>query len=1027
MKDDRFRSLFENSADAQFLSEGDIFVDCNSAALQMMGCSRKAEILGHHPHEFSPPTQPDGRASLDKARQMLTIALAKGSHRFECVHRRTDGTEFSAEISLTALTVNGKLLVHGAVRDVTDRDRSQRALRASEQRYRTLCQNVGDGFVAVDMGGRFIEANPAYLDMLGYSLDELLNLTYKEVTPKQWHAMEEAMVEQTLKRGYSDLYQKEYVRKDGQVIPVELRTHVFRDEHGKPTEMWAFVRNITERKLAEQALTKERDRAQTYFDVAGIMLTAIEADQTVSLVNRKGCEILECEEEEIIGTNWFNTFVPERDKERVKGAFAQLLAGEIEPVEYFENAVVTKSGQEKIIAWHNTVLRDQTGKVIRSLSSGEDITERRKAEQALRESEERYRTAIEASDDGVVIIKEGRHVYVNRKFLQMHGYDSPEEIVGKSIAEAVHLHPEDRQSIIEMEGERKKGEPTPTRQDARVVRKDGSVAYVEASVTSIVYQGEPATLVCLRDITDRKRAEETLKESEERYRIAIEHSNDGVAIIKGDQHVYVNQRFLDLHGYETPEEIIGKSTSDATHVHPDDREMVIKMVRQRQRGEPTPSRYRHKAVHKDGRVLHVEISATRIVYQGEPASLVYVRDVTEHEQAEELFQQLFQSLPVAIFLAADGVLRMTSTPLHRLTGYSQNELAEADLSRIVHPKDRQSVREQAIAMLKGKTMSPYEFRILTKEGQVRWVMGSVISIPYHGRRATLGSYMDITERKLLESQLVQAQKLESIGQLAAGIAHEINTPTQYVGDNIHFLKESFAEVLGLTEKYRELFEAVRAEIPTDALVEEIARTIEKADIAYLKEEIPKAIEQSMEGVERVAGIVRAMKEFSHPGTKEKQLVDINKAIENTLTVSRNVWKYVADVVTEFDPNLPLAPCLLGEFNQVILNLIINAAHAIAEKNGTSAEKGSIRVSTLNREGWVEIRISDTGPGIPEEIRSRIFDPFFTTKEVGKGTGQGLAIARSIVVDKHGGNIAFDTVPEEGTTFIIRLPLEDGEK
>lgn len=179
-------------------------------------------------------------------------------------------------------------------------------------------------------------------------------------------------------------------------------------------------------------------------------------------------------------------------------------------------------------------------------------------------------------------------------------------------------------------------------------------------------------------------------------------------------------------------------------------------------------------------------------------------------------------------------------------------------------------------------------------------------------------------------------------------------------------------------------------------------------------------------MEQVTRIVRAMKEFSHPGKGGKALTNINKAIENTITVSRNEWKYVSDVVTEFDPELPLVPCLPGEFNQVILNLIINAAHAVAEKVGTSAEKGSITVSTLKQDTWAEIRISDTGPGIPEEIQSRVFDPFFTTKEVGKGTGQGLAIARSIIVDKHGGSLAFDTEPGAGTTFIIRMPLGDKE-
>jgi PAS domain S-box-containing protein len=524
----------------------------------------------------------------------------------------------------------------------------------------------------------------------------------------------------------------------------------------------------------------------------------------------------------------------------------------------------------------------------------------------------------------------------------------------------------------------------------------------------------------------RHKLEEELRESEERYRTAIEHSNDGVAITQEGKHVYVNHEFLEMFGYSDPEEILNKSLADAPHIHPDDVERIAEWNRQRLCGETVPLRYEHKAIHKDGRTIYVELSSAKIMYQGKVASLSYMRDITERKQAEELFRQLFQRLPVAIYLSNDGLLRMTNEALQKQTGYTESELMERDFSLMVHPDDLQRVRQQAIAMLKGGAESPYEFRILTKEGRIRWVMGSVISVEYHGRRATLGSYMDINERKLLESQLVQAQKLESIGQLAAGIAHEINTPTQYVGDNIHFLDEAFAGMITLTGKYRELLDAAKTGEVTKGIIEEVEETIEKTDIEYLSDEIPKAIRQSLEGVERVTGIVRAMKEFSHPGTKEKELVDINKAIENTLTVSRNEWKYVSDVVTEFDRSLPLVPCLPGEFNQVILNIIINAAQAIAEKSGTSAEKGSIGVSTLKQDGWAEIRIADTGPGIPEQIRSRIFDPFFTTKEVGKGTGQGLAIARSIIVDKHQGEITLDTVPGEGTTFIIRMPLGKGK-
>ncbi len=282
---------------------------------------------------------------------------------------------------------------------------------------------------------------------------------------------------------------------------------------------------------------------------------------------------------------------------------------------------------------------------------------------------------------------------------------------------------------------------------------------------------------------------------------------------------------------------------------------------------------------------------------------------------------------------------------------------------------------------------------------------------------------DITKRKNMENQLIQAQRLEVIGQLAAGITHEINTPMQYIVDNTCFIQVAFDDICKLLKKYSHFFEMNKSCSVMPEVVDAVEVMIKEADVGYLVKEIPNAIEQSQEGINRVIEIVSAMKTFSHPDNRTKKLVDINKAIKGTITVSRNEWKYVANMETELDPDLPQVLCYPGEINQVILNLIVNAAHAIGEvlANG-GMNKGIIRISTHHDGEWVKICISDTGIGIPENVRGRIFDLFFTTKETGKGTGQGLAIAHSVVVGKHKGTITFDTEMEKGTTFIIRLPL-----
>ena len=281
---------------------------------------------------------------------------------------------------------------------------------------------------------------------------------------------------------------------------------------------------------------------------------------------------------------------------------------------------------------------------------------------------------------------------------------------------------------------------------------------------------------------------------------------------------------------------------------------------------------------------------------------------------------------------------------------------------------------------------------------------------------------------LIESRtraLAQAQKLEAIGQLAAGIAHEINTPTQFIGDNVRFLQESVGEVLGLVER---LLPLIAIDGATLISAREIAALLQAADLDYLREEVPKAIAQSLEGVDRISKIVAAMKEFSHPAA-EKTPYDLNRAIANAITVATNEWKYVATMETDFDSTLPAVPVMPGAFNQVILNILVNAAHAVGEALANTPDaKGLIAVSTRKLADCAEIRIQDNGCGIPDRIRERIFDPFFTTKPVGKGTGQGLAIAHDVIVNKHQGTItvqggAGQGAPGPGTTFIVRLPLE----
>jgi PAS domain S-box-containing protein len=397
-------------------------------------------------------------------------------------------------------------------------------------------------------------------------------------------------------------------------------------------------------------------------------------------------------------------------------------------------------------------------------------------------------------------------------------------------------------------------------------------------------------------------------------------------------------------------------------------------------------------------------------------------------QSEERLRLLMANIPGAVYrraLEPSMTLEFVSDAIDELTGYTAEQLIasrEREFASLVHPEDRARIAEEVKSAVGADRHYGLAYRIVRADGEEVWVgdRGRAVADD-DGLVWLYGTISDIHERKQLDAdrarmevELRMAQKLEAVGQLAAGIAHEINTPIQFIGDSLQFLEESFASLDRLLAVYR----GACAKVGDRALLEHLERAEHDADLAYLRERMPAACERTLEGVERVASIVRAMKEFAHPQT-EQAPADLNRALTTTLTVARNEYKYVAEVETHFG-DLPLVVCNLSDLNQVFLNLIVNAAHAI-EDVIAPGELGTIRVGTARAGPAVVVTIADTGGGIPDSVRTRVFDPFFTTKDVGRGSGQGLAIARA-VVDKHGGTIAFETVPGEGTTFTIRLPI-----
>ena len=370
-----------------------------------------------------------------------------------------------------------------------------------------------------------------------------------------------------------------------------------------------------------------------------------------------------------------------------------------------------------------------------------------------------------------------------------------------------------------------------------------------------------------------------------------------------------------------------------------------------------------------------------------------------------------------------------SPSYEQVWGRSREETLRDPLAFVeaIIPEDRHLMMGdiELSAVGEGPRQRQFEYRIRRPDGAVRWIRNRVTVVPDEEGRPyrVAGICTDISEQRKLEEEVRRSHRIEAMGHLAAGIAHEINTPVQYIGGNIEFLEEGFVTLQNALRGYRALLEeAVTTGISADR-AREIAAALDHSELDFVLDEAPRASEQALDGVRRVTEIVRAMRDFAQPGTGDRAPTDLNALVRNTATVARNEWKYVAGLEMDLDPQLPWIPCYGGEVGQALLNLLVNAARAIEDRRSSPRERslGLITISTRTTPEGVEIRVRDSGTGIAPEIRDRIFDPFFTTRAVGKGSGQGLTFVHAVVVERHGGTISVESEVGVGTTFVLRLP------
>jgi two-component system, NtrC family, sensor kinase len=1009
-----FQTVFQGVESGIFIIDPDThrIVDANPAALKLIGAPRH-ETVGAVCHRFICPAEV-GKCPVTDLGQTVD-----NSERFLLTAR---GERRSIIKTVQSVELDGNRYLLESFYDITERKRSEKALEQRTSYLNTLIETNPLGTVVLDKEQRVEMSNSAFEQMFLFSREEVQGKSIHELIVPQELAEESGRFKRECMKRRSVHVTSRRRRKDNTFVDVEIYgvpLFIRGNIHG----ILAIYQDITGRRQIEADLRDSENRFRTAFEDAPYGMCMTDLSGRFLHANSALCRMLGYSPAELLSGAWQQITHPD-DLERSRQIAIRFSQG-VDTTLELTKRYVHKQG--KVVWGHARIslVKDGLGKPSHYITQIEDITQRRLADEA----KAFLASLVESSQDAIVgMNSEGMVMTWNRGATELYGYSS-QEMIGNSIARLIpREHSAELAKFIDqiLSGENISAYET------YCVHKDGRRVDVSLSISPVFGEARQITgLVSIaRDITQRKQAEQALVTSEEKFRQLTENISEVFWMVSpaAPGILYVSPAYEQIWG-KSCDSLYRNPTSWAESIHPDDVQKAMEINQRQLRGEKVDSIYRIGTPHGEekwirDRAFPVRDAAghlTRIVGLAEDIS---ARKLAEERlrASEERYRELFENASDLVY-TFDLDLRITS--VNRLAeqtiGYSQEEALQMNLRQLLEPQQACQLERAIAQLIAVHTFNKIELDIRAKDGRrVKLEMNPRLIYREGTPFGIQAIARDITGRDAAEVELRQAQKLESVGRLASGIAHEINTPIQFVGDNIRFLQDAFGELQSVLRKFQDLCNSTTQPRSGPQFGRELDRIAAESDSDYLLKEIPKALGQTLDGVERVVTIVRAMKEFAHPESKGMAPADLNKALSNTLTVARNELKYVAEIETDFG-ELPPVVCSVSDLNQVFLNLLVNAAHAIADVVKDSGRKGKICVSTSLEDTTAVIAISDTGAGIPESIRDRIFDPFFTTKEVGRGTGQGLAIARS-VVDRHKGTLTFATELGKGTCFYVRLPI-----
>ena len=863
-------------------------------------------------------------------------------------------------------------------RNISGRKQIQEALGDSEERYRELADSITDVFFAMDEHLRYTYWNRASETLTGIRAEDAIGKSIREIFPDRPGLRKaEKVYRSSMRTHQPQTFLTDYDLNGGHHV-FEISTYPSRGG------ISVFVKDITERKRFEEALKQSEERYRTILDEMGDGYFETDLAGSITFANDALINLLGYSKEELIGMN-FRALRPGKEAKGVFEAYNRMYKTG-EPLRNFSSEIICKDARHVFAETSAFPIRNDEGKIVGFRGIRHDITERKSAEEALRQSEEKYRTILEEMEDAYFEVDLGGHLtFVNNSLCRDLGY-SQEELIGKSYKDLTAQ--EDIDQIFRVFNEVYQS-GVPNKGFAwKTVRKDGAQGFAETSISLLRNdKGETVGFRGVgRDIAERKRAEEKLRQSEENYRTLFNSSVIGMYVLDVETMKVVmgNRAAAGMAGFNSVGEGIGINPFD--FVIPEARDQVLERAA-KEFEQDLQQTHELPVITKDGGTGWISVSSAKITHNGRLAALVSFVDITERKrmeealrQSEENYRALFDSSVIGTIVLDAETMKvvMANQAAAKIFGFSspQEGIGRNPLD-FIPPEDRDSVSEIATKQLFEQDLrTPCEFRAITKDGRQIWISATGVRIRHEGRLAGLISFADITEQKLQNDKLTMTDRLVSIGELAAGAAHELNNP--------------LASIIGLSE----------------LLMERNTPDYIRNNLAMIRDE-----------ARRAANVTSSLLTFARKHRPAKRLTEINAIIEDVLKLRAYAHKSnCIEVERHLTADLPEIPADPFQMQQVFLNIVMNAEYFMMQAHN----RGTLTITTKTQDGSVMVSFADDGLGIPPENMSRIFDPFFTTKEAGKGTGLGLSVCHGIIA-AHGGQIYARSQLGKETIICIELP------